>query len=139
MSLGLSPGPGTFVRRRSHFLLHRAKGGRSSSAPKAGTCRYRPHRGRRRRLQTPDARRAAQLAVSVRQVHETAKRLMTIPGVGPVTASAIKATNQDASAVASGREFAALLGLTAAKSISRSLIARLDRRALRRQDTSSDT
>ena len=54
----------------------------------------------------------------MRQVHETAKRLMTIPGVGPVTASAIKATNQDASAVASGREFAALLGLTAAKSIS---------------------
>jgi transposase len=43
---------------------------------------------------------------------ETAKRLMTIPGVGPVTASAIRATIQDASAFASGREFAAFLGLT---------------------------
>ena len=37
---------------------------------------------------------------------------MTIPGVGPVTASAIMATIQDASAFASGREFAAFLGLT---------------------------
>ncbi len=43
---------------------------------------------------------------------ETARRLMTIPGVGPVTASAIVATVQDASAFASGREFAAFLGLT---------------------------
>ena len=37
---------------------------------------------------------------------------MTIPGVGPVTASAITATIQDMSAFASGREFAAFLGLT---------------------------
>ena len=37
---------------------------------------------------------------------------MTIPGVGSVTASAIRATIQDASAFASGREFAAFLGLT---------------------------
>jgi transposase len=37
---------------------------------------------------------------------------MTIPGVGPVTASAITATVQDMSAFASGREFAAFLGLT---------------------------
>ena len=43
---------------------------------------------------------------------ETAKRLMTIPGVGPVTASAITATIQDMSAFASGREFSAFLGLT---------------------------
>jgi transposase len=43
---------------------------------------------------------------------EALKRLMTIPGVGPVTASAITATIQDASAFASGREFAAFLGLT---------------------------
>src|SRR5271166_5232835 len=43
---------------------------------------------------------------------ETAKRLMTIPGVGPVTASAIVATIQDAGVFASGREFAAFLGLT---------------------------
>src|SRR5271166_2536758 len=43
---------------------------------------------------------------------ETARRLMTIPGVGPVTASAITATIQDMSAFASGREFSAYLGLT---------------------------
>ena len=43
---------------------------------------------------------------------ETAKRLMTVPGVGPVTASAIVATIQDMGDFASGREFAAFLGLT---------------------------
>ena len=43
---------------------------------------------------------------------EAAKRLMTIPGIGPVTASAIVATVPDMSAFASGREFAAFLGLT---------------------------
>jgi transposase len=52
-----------------------------------------------------------ELAASVK-ADETAKRLMTSPGVGPVTASAIVATIQDASAFASGREFAAFLGLT---------------------------
>ena len=52
-----------------------------------------------------------ELAASVK-ADETAKRLMTIPGVGPVTASAMMATIQDASAFASGREFAAFLGLT---------------------------
>jgi transposase len=43
---------------------------------------------------------------------ETARRLMTIPGIGPITASAIIATIQDIAAFASGREFAAFLGLT---------------------------
>jgi transposase len=43
---------------------------------------------------------------------ETARRLMTIPGVGPITASAIVATVQETSAFANGREFAAFLGLT---------------------------
>jgi transposase len=43
---------------------------------------------------------------------ETARRLMTIPGVGPLTAQAIVATVQETSAFASGREFAAFLGLT---------------------------
>jgi transposase len=37
---------------------------------------------------------------------------MTIPGVGPVTASAITATIQDAGAFASGREFSGFFGLT---------------------------
>jgi transposase len=52
-----------------------------------------------------------ELAASVKS-DETARRLMTIPGVGPVTASAITATIQDTSAFASGREFSAFLGLT---------------------------
>ncbi len=43
---------------------------------------------------------------------ETARRLMTIPGIGPLTASAIVATVPETSAFASGREFAAFLGLT---------------------------
>ena len=43
---------------------------------------------------------------------EKARRLMTIPGVGPLTASAIVATVPDIGGFASGREFAAFLGLT---------------------------
>ena len=37
---------------------------------------------------------------------------MTIPGIGPVTATALLATIQDFAAFSSGREFAAFLGLT---------------------------
>ncbi len=43
---------------------------------------------------------------------EKARRLMTIPGVGPITASAIVSTVPDTSGFSSGREFAAFLGLT---------------------------
>src|ERR1700730_16158757 len=43
---------------------------------------------------------------------EMARRLMTIPGLGPVTASAIAASVQDVSAFSGPREFAAFLGLT---------------------------
>ena len=43
---------------------------------------------------------------------ETARRLMSIPGFGPITASAMAATVQDASSFAGPREFAAFLGLT---------------------------
>jgi transposase len=46
------------------------------------------------------------------EADDTARRLMTIPGVGPVTTSAIAATVQDVGAFAPGREFAAYLGLT---------------------------
>jgi transposase len=52
-----------------------------------------------------------EIAVAVK-ADERAKALMTIPGVGPVTASAVLATVQDIGAFASGREFAAYLGLT---------------------------
>ena len=37
---------------------------------------------------------------------------MSIPGVGPITASAMAATIQDTSSFAGPREFAAFLGLT---------------------------
>jgi len=43
---------------------------------------------------------------------EVARRLMSVPGIGPVIASAIAASVQDPSAFASGRAFAASLGLT---------------------------
>lgn len=42
---------------------------------------------------------------------ETSRRLASIPGVGPITASAIAATVSDPSQFKSGREFAAWLGL----------------------------
>ena len=43
---------------------------------------------------------------------EKARRLMTIPGVGPVIATAVVATVGEVASFASGREFAAFLGLT---------------------------
>jgi len=43
---------------------------------------------------------------------ERARRLMSIPGIGPVTASALAATVEDVSAFSGPREFAAFLGLT---------------------------
>jgi transposase len=46
------------------------------------------------------------------QKDETARRLMSIPGFGPITASAMAATIQNTSSFAGPREFAAFLGLT---------------------------
>lgn len=46
------------------------------------------------------------------QADVTARRLMTIPGVGPITASAIVAAVPDVSGFSGPREFAAFLGLT---------------------------
>ena len=46
------------------------------------------------------------------KAHEVSRRLATIPGIGPITASAIAATVPDASLFSSGRQFAAWLGLT---------------------------
>jgi len=43
---------------------------------------------------------------------ETSRCLATIPGIGPITASAIAAAVPDASLFRSGRQFAARLGLT---------------------------
>ena len=44
--------------------------------------------------------------------NDTSRRLATIPGIGPITASAIAAAVPDASLFRSGRQFAAWLGLT---------------------------
>lgn len=44
--------------------------------------------------------------------NEASRRLATIPGIGPITASAIAAAVPDATLFASGRQFAAWLGLT---------------------------
>ncbi len=51
-----------------------------------------------------------QIRTTVRK-NEAARRLQTIPGIGPVIASALVATVADARAFSSGREFAAWLGL----------------------------
>ncbi|EBS3611380.1 IS110 family transposase, partial [Salmonella enterica subsp. enterica serovar Poona] len=49
--------------------------------------------------------------ISVAKQSETCKRLMEIPGVGPLIATAAVATMGEASAFKSGREFAAYVGL----------------------------
>jgi len=46
------------------------------------------------------------------RIDERAKRIRTVPGVGPITASAIVATIGDGKQFRNGREFAAWLGLT---------------------------
>jgi len=46
------------------------------------------------------------------QDSDASRRLATIPGIGPITASAIAASVPDASLFRSGRQFAAWLGLT---------------------------
>lgn len=46
------------------------------------------------------------------KANEASRRLTTIPGVGPITASAIAATVADARLFRSGRQFAAWIGLT---------------------------
>jgi len=46
------------------------------------------------------------------KANSTSQRLATIPGIGPLIASAITATVADAAAFRNGREFAAWLGLT---------------------------
>ena len=53
----------------------------------------------------------AQLDAFARE-HEACRRLQTIPGVGPKVATALVAAAGDAKEFASGREFAAWLGLT---------------------------
>jgi transposase len=56
--------------------------------------------------------RLERIIAKLTQKDETARRLMSIPGFGPITASAMAATIQDASSFAGLREFAAFLRLT---------------------------
>ena len=49
---------------------------------------------------------------------DLARRLATIPSIGPITASALVATVRDPSAFASGPEFSAFIGLTPRQSSS---------------------
>jgi transposase len=62
--------------------------------------------------------RLDRIIAKLAQKDETARRLMTIPGFGPITASAMAATIQDTSSFAGPREFAAFLGLTPKQSSS---------------------
>jgi transposase len=64
-----------------------------------------------RQLHALDQEIARTMAAMARD-DEMARRLMTIPGLGPVTASAIAASVQDISVFSGPREFAAFLGLT---------------------------
>lgn len=50
--------------------------------------------------------------VAVVKVDETARRLTTIPGVGPIIAATVLATIQDPGAFPTGRELAAWIGIT---------------------------
>ena len=59
-----------------------------------------------------EAPRLDRIIAKLAQRDETARRLMSIPGFGPITASAMAATIQDTSSFAGPREFAAFLGLT---------------------------
>ena len=63
-------------------------------------------RATERRLDELDRRLRAEAARN-----ETCRRLATIPGIGPITATALAATITDANAFASGRHLAAWLGL----------------------------
>ena len=64
-----------------------------------------------RRLDEAIARLERTIA-KLAQQDETTRRLMSIPGFGPITASAMLASVQDLSSFSGPREFAASLGLT---------------------------
>ena len=49
---------------------------------------------------------------AITKADATARRLMSVPGIGPITASAIAASVQDVSVFFGPREFAAFFGLT---------------------------
>jgi transposase len=56
--------------------------------------------------------KAEQRVMAWHRASEASQRLATIPGIGPITASALAAAVPDATVFRSGRQFAAWLGLT---------------------------
>jgi transposase len=66
-----------------------------------------------RQLQTLNDEIAAsdRAIMGLAKTDETARRLMSVPGIGPITASAIAASVQDIGTFSGPREFAAFLGL----------------------------
>jgi len=63
-------------------------------------------------LDSAEIRLADEAIKAMAKADDSARRLMSIPGIGPVTASAIAASVQDVSSFSGPREFAAYLGLT---------------------------
>ncbi|MER9197157.1 transposase [Mesorhizobium australicum] len=59
-----------------------------------------------------EIRQSDQAILALAKTDEMARRLMTVPGIGPITASALAASIQDISTFSGPREFAAFLGLT---------------------------
>lgn len=66
-------------------------------------------------------RQIDRIDVRLAEIHKTnaiCRLLATIPGIGPITATAFAATVPDPSTFRSGREFAAWLGLTPRQNLS---------------------
>lgn len=65
-----------------------------------------------RQLSELDAeiRQSDQAILALAKTDEMARRLMTVPGIGPITASALAASIQDISTFSGPHEFAAFLG-----------------------------
>ncbi|ESY03446.1 transposase [Mesorhizobium sp. LNJC399B00] len=59
-----------------------------------------------------EIRQSDQAILALAKTDEMARRLMTVRGIGPITASALAASIQDISTFSGSREFAAFLGLT---------------------------
>lgn len=82
-----------------------------SSLPQAARAMFRVMLGMLEELQGRIAELDKEIATRARE-DEVARRLMTIPGIGPIAATAITALAPPAESFKRGRDFAAWLGLT---------------------------